>query len=647
MTRLAWWSAVGPSANTFAFDARIVDRIIIQGLQGDDVLRNDTDIASQINGGSGNDHLFGGTADDKLIGGHGQDVLDGGTGNDYLLGGGGRDYLYGGSGNDRLEGGKGDDYLAGGDGADKLFGGEGNDGLNGGYQSGGPFDATYGGEGDDRFYGRDFNYDVAAKTRMFEDVRDMAENDVSVVFADTSGHRNSYDNTRDPSSWTDLEIATADEAFRLLQSRTGNTMLLKDSVDERRLTFVKAKNLDAGPIFTSIAINLNARFGVPGPGTTFAIASSPLPSLVNSATIDANGNLNVHYTGPGSDTLLVSATLPNGMVQFANIQLSIYHAGNNFTVGDKGIRWDPNKPGFRDDIVIDSRRIFIDERVFSDLEGLTISDEGMDTILHEVGHNWDDENENWGEFWRISWRQMANGGWGIRPGDADEFVSGYAKNDPMEDFAEHFAEYFKSSQSGNTGGIAGPQGYRPKLDFMDRMFDDMARGHSPSVVSGSGNPNSWPWERVNPGDITRFLRDNFGKQPKEVLAAIMEHVPADLRGKAMSMLGINEAISISALMSPSSVAEMFGTDNGWNVSDSARLIVGMSGEAQVGVLGALSAAQAAEVLSGFDQEGLQQVLGNFSDDSVAQHAGKRECRDIEDCAERSGHRPVVGDTKAF
>ncbi|MCX2543266.1 retention module-containing protein [Pseudomonas sp. COW5] len=57
----------------------------------------------------GNDTLLGGAGNDILFGGGGNDVLDGGKGNDILLGGSGNDTLIGGQGNDILIGGSGAD----------------------------------------------------------------------------------------------------------------------------------------------------------------------------------------------------------------------------------------------------------------------------------------------------------------------------------------------------------------------------------------------------------------------------------------------------------------------------------------------------------------------------------------------------------
>ena len=59
--------------------------------------------------------------------GDGDDRLDGGAGDDLLFGMGGDDILRGGDGNDLLFGGSGNDYLDGGAGEDTIFGGAGND----------------------------------------------------------------------------------------------------------------------------------------------------------------------------------------------------------------------------------------------------------------------------------------------------------------------------------------------------------------------------------------------------------------------------------------------------------------------------------------------------------------------------------------
>ncbi len=100
-------------------------------------------------GGDGNDNLYGEADADQLWGGAGDDFLNGGLGDDNLHGGVGNDQLYGDAGNDRLYGDDGGDLLTGGDGNDLLDGGAGDDGLFGGNG----YDALYGGDGNDNLYG--------------------------------------------------------------------------------------------------------------------------------------------------------------------------------------------------------------------------------------------------------------------------------------------------------------------------------------------------------------------------------------------------------------------------------------------------------------------------------------------------------------
>lgn len=83
---------------------------------------------STVQGGWGNDFLYGKDGNDTLYGGGGKDLLAGGKGNDTLVGGDGSDKLYGGLGSDKLIGGTGHDILDGGGGAnDVLTGGTGAD----------------------------------------------------------------------------------------------------------------------------------------------------------------------------------------------------------------------------------------------------------------------------------------------------------------------------------------------------------------------------------------------------------------------------------------------------------------------------------------------------------------------------------------
>ncbi|MGF1578401.1 MAG: spondin domain-containing protein, partial [Gemmataceae bacterium] len=61
--------------------------------------------SATVDGGGGDDTIFGTQFADSLFGGIGNDVIYGGDGNDLLGGGEGDDQLFGGEGNDQLDGG--------------------------------------------------------------------------------------------------------------------------------------------------------------------------------------------------------------------------------------------------------------------------------------------------------------------------------------------------------------------------------------------------------------------------------------------------------------------------------------------------------------------------------------------------------------
>jgi Ca2+-binding RTX toxin-like protein len=122
-------------------------------LEGNDTFRNDTDVASYVNGGAGNDTMYGGRGIDNFNGDAGNDWLIGDGGNDALNGGDGDDRLEGNGGSDILNGGFGNDTMYGGGGIDYLYGGPGKDYLDGNGGSGpdGSADILFGGLDADTF----------------------------------------------------------------------------------------------------------------------------------------------------------------------------------------------------------------------------------------------------------------------------------------------------------------------------------------------------------------------------------------------------------------------------------------------------------------------------------------------------------------
>ena len=107
------------------------DSLVINGQGGDDNITATTLPAGiaklTIDGGAGDDRIFGSQAADTLIGGDGDDFLSGWVGEDQLDGGNGNDVLSGLGDNDTLKGGAGNDELWGEAGEDLLIGGTGDD----------------------------------------------------------------------------------------------------------------------------------------------------------------------------------------------------------------------------------------------------------------------------------------------------------------------------------------------------------------------------------------------------------------------------------------------------------------------------------------------------------------------------------------
>ena len=71
-----------------------ISHIDVSGGGGDDVLTNNTNVPSELNGGFGNDTLNGGSGNDILIGGGGRDIANGNAGDDLIYSlGRGSDYV--------------------------------------------------------------------------------------------------------------------------------------------------------------------------------------------------------------------------------------------------------------------------------------------------------------------------------------------------------------------------------------------------------------------------------------------------------------------------------------------------------------------------------------------------------------------------
>ncbi|MGW5449817.1 calcium-binding protein [Streptomyces asiaticus] len=90
------------NANGNAGNDTITDSFAVWAGDGDDIVTGD-DVANEIYGGPGDDHLDGAGNDDTIDGQEGDDTIKGGPGNDYLFGGPGQDDIDGGPGDNVID----------------------------------------------------------------------------------------------------------------------------------------------------------------------------------------------------------------------------------------------------------------------------------------------------------------------------------------------------------------------------------------------------------------------------------------------------------------------------------------------------------------------------------------------------------------
>ncbi len=131
-----------------------IEKLVIDGGAGNDRITIDSSvtIATEIDGGSGDDIITGGSGADIIRAGEGRDQIDGRGGNDELYGDEGGDIIEGGAGDDVLYGGAGNDILRGFGGDDALYGEQGNDTLEGGLDN------------DTYYFANDFGNDTVEDT---------------------------------------------------------------------------------------------------------------------------------------------------------------------------------------------------------------------------------------------------------------------------------------------------------------------------------------------------------------------------------------------------------------------------------------------------------------------------------------------------
>ncbi len=117
----------GPGNDSISTGILAGDLTGVLGGTGNDVIHVQGSPAAPVQGGTGNDKLYGASAAPSFDGGSGNDLVHAGGGKDSIVGGKGNDTLYGEAGADTIYGNSGNDKLYGGKGTDTLIGGPGKD----------------------------------------------------------------------------------------------------------------------------------------------------------------------------------------------------------------------------------------------------------------------------------------------------------------------------------------------------------------------------------------------------------------------------------------------------------------------------------------------------------------------------------------
>lgn len=428
----------GGSGNDYMNGGR--DNDWMDGDSGNDTMTGDTG-NDTIYGDTGNDLLNGSSGNDSLHGNDGEDTLNGGSGNDSMYGGNHDDTLNGSSGNDYMSGGNGNDDMNGGSGNDRMYGGNGNDEMNGGsgndFMSGGNGNDTLrGSSGEDELYGghgRDNLYGGSS----------------SDYLSGGSGDDGLYGG----SGSDDLRGGSGDDRFLVLNDQPVKVLGFTvgwDSLDD----ILDKSNIDA---------KINFRHGE---GDTFNFSGGRWAEIQDG-------------TFTPSEIEQVDESLAFLHHQVGNTKLLKRKGGGEITIQRLGAQTDGNfSVG---GINSGGSLITVLDATFAG------SQENLNRIMfHEVGHNWDDENDNWDDWKDISnwtgflwpWESTA-GLTGSTDGDwwhdsSATFARNYGRTNPMEDFATYFAKVMMEDNGMTYNGGSGGGTSAAKEQFMDDFFASLA-----------------------------------------------------------------------------------------------------------------------------------------------------------------------------
>jgi hypothetical protein len=359
----------------------------------------------------GNDVIYGYTGADNVSGGYGNDYISTGAGNDTVSGGADHDTVYAGTGNDDVNGDAGNDWLFGYDGNDNLRGGSGADQLFGEWGD----DNLYGGADNDNLnggYGDDGLFGGAGTDTL------------------TGGYGDDRFLDR---TWEDDYIF-----FKIRR--------WQDSITD----YASSDALVGFQNAAQQTVNFAGQNG----SYTFAAGNW---SDTEIEVLD--GALEVLHEATFNTKLLKRSNGDNQVFYRAGAQIA--SSGGSFSAA----AW--NSGG---------SVTFANGSFFSDFSA-------RDTLIHEMGHNWDEEYNaagwraqsgwTWSPIWNafgapVGFTQAgdASGNWFYLSGAG--FVSGYARTNPNEDFAESFAAFFTNRAGWTSISIAAG-----KSNFMQGMVNSL------------------------------------------------------------------------------------------------------------------------------------------------------------------------------
>ncbi|HYO08104.1 MAG TPA: calcium-binding protein [Tepidisphaeraceae bacterium] len=435
-------------------DVGLTTGVYALGGLGDDTINGGVG-SDSITAGGGRDSVDGGWGDDRIDGGPTADTLFGNDGADRLYGADANDALTGGAGVDRLFAGAGNDSLVGGASNDKLYGDDGNDTLAGNNQN----DLLTGGEGDDSIFGGDGNDTLTGQG---------GDDDLQGQLGYDTAYGDAGDDALDGGGQSDSLLGGADADT--LAGSDGDDTCSGDGGDDALRGDAGKDNLLGGD-------GADALFG--GDGRDALIGGAG-----NDGLFGGRADADTLTGGGGADRFLdfagdhptdraaadAAPTFIDGDVAWDDAEIEAVDEGFARLVERTNSTRLLKLEGGGDVDVL--RYTDLGESVLADNLGdgrMRFGDLAFDsgdawaTMIHELGHNWDtdDENPSARDFFELSHWRDTRGDWTYDPDAA--FANDYGKTNPYEDFATALEVYFSRTRR--------PSEWQAKWDYIDEFLD--------------------------------------------------------------------------------------------------------------------------------------------------------------------------------